>query len=98
MMNPRFCYTEGKDISPILMIAMENKTCPDSTLKDNPGKPHLLRIQEWDDLDKSRTGFYPHSFEPGFGYDSVADVILHKNTYIHNEENMRFLYLDHATL
>ena len=64
-------------ISPILMIAMENKTCPDSTLKDNPGKPHLLRTQEWDDLDKSRTGFYPASFEPGFGYDSVADVILH---------------------
>ena len=63
-------------ISPILMIAMENKTCPDSTLKDNPGKPHLFRIQEWDDLDPDRTGFYPNSFEPGFGYDSVADTIL----------------------
>ena len=63
-------------ISPILMIAMENKTCPDSTLKDNPGKPHLFRIQEWDDLDPDRTGFYPKSFEPGFGYDSVADTIL----------------------
>ena len=64
-------------ISPILMIAMENKTCPDSTLKDNPGKPHLFRIQEWDDLDSARTGFYPGSFEPGFGYDSVADTIYH---------------------
>ena len=41
-------------ISPILMIAMENKICPDSTLKDNPGKPHLFRIQEWDDLDSAR--------------------------------------------
>ena len=63
-------------ISPVLMIAMENKTDPDSTLKDNPDKPHLFRIQEWDDLDPSRTGFYPHSLEEGFGYDSVADTIL----------------------
>ena len=64
-------------ISPVLMIAMENKTDPDSTLKDHPDKPHLLRIQEWDDLDSDRTGFYPHSFESDFGYDSVADTILH---------------------
>ena len=64
-------------ISPILMIAMENKTDPDSTLKEHPDKPHLFRIQEWDDLDPSRTGFYPHSLEDGFGYDSVADTILH---------------------
>ncbi len=63
-------------ISPVLMIAMENKTDPDSTLKDHPDKPHLFRIQEWDDLDPSRTGFYPHSLEEGFGYDSVADTIL----------------------
>ena len=64
-------------ISPVLMIAMENKTDPDSTLKENHDKPHLFRIQEWDDLDPSRTGFYPHSLEEGFGYDSVADTILH---------------------
>lgn len=64
-------------ISPVLMIAMENKTDPDSTLKEHPDKPHLFRIQEWDDLDPSRTGFYPHSLEDGFGYDSVADTILH---------------------
>lgn len=63
-------------ISPILMIAMENKTDPDSTLKDHPDKPHLFRIQEWDDLDPSRTGFYPYSLEEGFGYDSIADTIL----------------------
>ena len=63
-------------ISPVLMIAMENKTDPDSTLKENHDKPHLFRIQEWDDLDPSRTGFYPHSLEEGFGYDSIADTIL----------------------
>ncbi len=28
----------------------------------------------------------------------VYEAEPHKNTYIHNEENMRFLYLDHATL
>ena len=64
-------------ISPILMIGMENKSYQCSTLKEHPDKPHLFRIQEWDDLDESRTGFYPHSFETGFGYDSVADTILH---------------------
>ena len=64
-------------ISPILMIGMENKTCRDSTLRDNPGRPHLFRIQEWDDLDDSRTGFFPHSFDEDFGYDSVADTIYH---------------------
>lgn len=63
-------------ISPILMIAMENKTDPASTLKEHPDKPHLFRIQEWDDLDDARTGFFPNSFEPGFGYESVADTIL----------------------
>lgn len=64
-------------ISPVLMIGMENKTCRDSMLRDNPGKPHLFRIQEWDDLDDARTGFFPHSLDEGFGYDSVADTIYH---------------------
>lgn len=62
-------------ISPILAIGMESKSYPDSTLKDNPGRPHLLRIQEWEDLDPSRTGFYPESFDPGFGYEKAAEVI-----------------------
>ena len=34
-----------------------------------------LEIQEWNDLDPSRTGFYPHSFDKDFGYDKIADVI-----------------------
>ncbi len=74
-------------ISPVLMIIMENKTCPDSTLRDNPGKPHLFRIQEWDDLDSARTGFYPGSFNPGFGYDSVADTILHTPLILLTDNN-----------
>ena len=61
-------------ISPIFMIIMENKSEEDSTL---PGedKMHLFRTQEWDDLDPSRTGFVPHSFDSDFGYDKMADVI-----------------------
>ena len=61
-------------ISPIFMIIMENKSEEDSTL---PGedKKHLFRTQEWDDLDPSRTGFVPHSFDSDFGYDKLADVI-----------------------
>ena len=62
-------------ISPILMIMMESKTQEDSVLPGAEGKPHLLRTQEWDDLDPSRTGFYPGSFDADFGYEKVAQVV-----------------------
>ena len=62
-------------ISPILMIALENKTFEDSVIEKGSNKTHLLRIQEWSNLDPSRTGFYPHSFDEDFGYDKIADVI-----------------------
>ncbi|MBR2993289.1 MAG: hypothetical protein IKF31_08300 [Clostridiales bacterium] len=62
-------------ISPILMIALENKTFEDSVIEKGSNKTHLLRIQEWSDLDPSRTGFYPGSFDEDFGYDKIADVI-----------------------
>lgn len=62
-------------ISPILMIALENKSYEDSVIEKGSDKTHLLRIQEWNDLDPSRTGFYPHSFDKDFGYDKIADVI-----------------------
>lgn len=62
-------------ISPILMIMMENKSDPDSTMPGAEDKPHLLRIQQWDDIDPARTGFVPHSFDADFGYDKMADVI-----------------------
>lgn len=64
-------------IAPIFMILMENKTKEDSTLPGHPNKPHLLRIQEWDLLDPDRTGFFPHSFDPDFGYAKIADVVYH---------------------
>ena len=64
-------------ISPILMILMENKYDMNSTLSGLEDKPHLFRIQEWDDLDSERTGFVPHSFDKDFGYDKMADVIYH---------------------
>ncbi len=64
-------------ISPILMIALENKSYEDSVLEKGSDKKHLLRIQEWNDIDPSRTGFYPHSFDEDFGYDRIADVITH---------------------
>ena len=64
-------------ISPILMIMMENKTDEYSTLPGVEDKTHLLRIQEWDDLDPERTGFVPHSFDSDFGYEKMAEVIYH---------------------
>ena len=62
-------------ISPVLMAMMENKTDAGSTLKGHEDKPHLLRIQEWDDLDDSRTGFFPGSFDSDFGYEKAAEAI-----------------------
>lgn len=64
-------------ISPILMIMMENKTEENTTLPGLEDKPHLFRIQEWDDLDPDRTGFVPHSLDQDFGYDRMAEVIYH---------------------
>ena len=62
-------------ISPLFMIMLENKTDESSTLPGVTDKPHLFRIQEWNDLDPDRTGFVPHSLDPDFGYDKMADVI-----------------------
>lgn len=64
-------------ISPVFMIMMENKTEENSALPGASDKPHLLRIQEWEDLDPARTGFYPGSFDEDFGYAKVADVVYH---------------------
>lgn len=61
-------------ISPILMIMMENKSNEDFTLGDT-SKYHLLRIQEWDDLDPERTGYLKGSLDEDFGYSKMAEVI-----------------------
>lgn len=64
-------------IAPILMIMMESKTDSASLFPGNPDRSHLFRIQEWDDLDPDRTGFFPGSFDPEFGYRVIADVVYH---------------------
>lgn len=61
-------------ISPVLMIMMENKFDAKSSL-DDAAKTHLLRIQEWDDLDDERTGFLKGSLNEDFGYEKMADLI-----------------------
>ena len=61
-------------ISPILMIVMESKSDKDFSLPGNDGQTHLLRIQEWDDLDPDRTGFLNGSLDEGFGYEDIADI------------------------
>ena len=63
-------------IAPVLSILLENKVDENSTLPGCEDK-HLLRIQEWDDLDPDRTGFVPHSLDADFGYDKMAEVIYH---------------------
>ena len=44
-------------------------------MKDASDAPHLLRIQQWDDLDPDRTGFFPNSFDDDFGYRSIAKTV-----------------------
>ena len=73
-------------ISPILMIMMENKTEEETTLPGVEGKPHLFRIQEWDDLDPDRTGFYPFSMDEDFGYKKISDVIYHTPLILLSDE------------
>ena len=73
-------------ISPILMIMMENKTEEETTLSGVEGKPHLFRIQEWDDLDPDRTGFYPFSMDEDFGNKKISDVIYHTPLILLSDE------------
>lgn len=61
-------------ISPLLMIQYENKTKEDSTLPGVVDKPHLFRIQQWDDLDPARTGFLPGSLDLDYGYESITET------------------------
>ena len=61
-------------ISPVLMIMMENKNITDSVLEDKT-KKHLLRTQEWDDLDAERTGYLNGSLDEDFGYEQMAEII-----------------------
>ena len=53
---------------------MENKNVEDFTL-DDATKSHLLRIQEWDNLDPERTGYLKGSLDDDFGYKKMAEVI-----------------------
>ena len=75
-------------ISPVLMILMENKSDPDSTLPGAGDKKHLHRIQQWDDLDPDRTGFVPHSFDEDFGYDKMAEVICNVPLILYTEDGV----------
>ena len=75
-------------ISPVLMILMENKSNPDSTLPGVSDKKHLLRIQQWDDIDPDRTGFVPHSFDEDFGYDKMAEVICNVPLILYTEDGV----------
>ncbi|MCR5586396.1 MAG: hypothetical protein K6F77_02570 [Lachnospiraceae bacterium] len=74
-------------ISPLLMIIMENKTSQTSTLPGAEGKPHLHRIQQWDDIDPARTGFISHSFDDDFGYDSIASQVYNLPLILFSDES-----------
>ncbi len=75
-------------IAPILMIMMENKVNPASTLPEHPDLPHLLRTQVWEDLDSVRTGFIKGSLESDFGYEQLADYVIHMPLILLNDNDV----------
>lgn len=48
----------------------------------------MLRTQEWDGVDEARTGYFPKSFDPDFGYESIADVILNTPLILLNDKGV----------
>ena len=63
-------------LAPMLMIMMESKTYEKSSLPGVQDKPHLLRIQEWDDLDPDSSKvrlFRPVIFVAAQFYTLVPD-------------------------
>lgn len=85
-------------ISPILMIMMENKAGEVSHLPGVEDKIHLLRTQEWEDLDAARTGYFPRSFDEDFGYESIADVILNTPLILLNDKDVTTYVADKTIL
>lgn len=83
-------------ISPIIMIMMENKTKVDSALPGSTGQTHLLRIQEWEDLDPARTGYFPGSFDAEFGYESIARTITNTPLILLTDKE-ETIYVDDKT-
>lgn len=83
-------------IAPILMLMMESKAEENTTLPETPDKPHLFRIQEWDDLDPDRTGFFPHSLEKDFGYSQIAETV-YQTPLIVLSDNGETTYVGHKS-
>ncbi|MCR4717470.1 MAG: hypothetical protein K5656_09835 [Lachnospiraceae bacterium] len=83
-------------ISPLFMILMESKSSLFSTLDGAEDKPHLHRIQQWNDLDPKRTGFVPNSFDDDFGYDSLASLV-YNTPLILLSDNSETIYVGDKT-
>ncbi len=83
-------------IAPILMLMMESKAEENTTLPEAPDKPHLFRIQEWDDLDPDRTGFLPHSLDKDFGYGQIAETV-YQTPLILLSDNGETTYVGHKS-
>ncbi len=62
-------------LAPILALDMENSTAEHVFSRE---KSHLLRLQEWQDLDPDRTGFIPGSLSSSFGYLGYAEELYHR--------------------
>ena len=78
------------------MLLLEKKSEEKTTLKEHPDKPHLLRVQQWNDLDSARTGFIPHSFDDDFGYDTLANLIFETPLILYPESDQT-VYVAHKS-
>ncbi len=59
-------------LSPLLTLLMENQN---GLGRRENWKPHLLRTQIWNDVDKDRCGYIPGSFAQDFSYEQYAKNI-----------------------
>ena len=56
----------------------------------------MFRIQEWDDLDPDRTGFFPHSLDKDFGYGQIAETV-YQTPLILLSDNGETTYVGHKS-
>ena len=71
-------------MSPLLALLMENHS---GMGKQDGRKPHLLRNQIWENVDKDRCGYIPNSFDSRFSYEKYAEYICNKSMIVLTDSN-----------
>lgn len=71
-------------MTPLMMLLMENQS---GLGKRENWKPHLFRLQIWNDVDSDRCGYIPGSLAPDFSYEDYARYIYQTPFILLNKDN-----------